>query len=191
MHIKAKRPIFAQILARKGGNTKMFPLSIYSNYRNVIEHKIPELLEEKFQEPGFTDFFLVDLKIGLNNKVEVFVDSDTSVTFEKCRKISRFLESYIDEKGWLGEKYTLEVSSPGIGRPLKFLRQYRKNIGRKVVVNTTEGKRRGVLTAVTEEMITVEWEERVKQGKKKIKQKMQAEIPVAQIEKIVVKISFN
>ena len=157
----------------------------------MIEQKIPELLEEKFQEPGFTDFFLVDLKVGINNKVEVFVDSDSSVTFEKCQKISRFLESYIDEEGWLGEKYTLEVSSTGIGRPLKFLRQYRKNIGRKVAVNTTtQGKHKGTLVAVTEEMITVEWEEKVKQGKKRIKQTVQAEIPLTEIEKIVVKISF-
>ena len=157
----------------------------------MIEQKIPELLEEKFQEPGFTDFFLVDLKVGINNKVEVFVDSDSSVTFEKCQKISRFLESHIDEEGWLGEKYILEVSSPGIGRPLKYVRQYYKNVGRKVAVNTKEeGKFKGTLVAVSEENITVEWEERGKQGKKKIKQTVQREISHAQIEKIVVKISF-
>lgn len=157
----------------------------------MIEQKIPELLEEKFQEPGFTDFFLVELKVGINNKVEVFVDSDSSVTFERCQKISRFLEAYIDEEGWLGEKYTLEVSSPGITRPLKFVRQYVKNIGRKVEVKTAEQKLTGKLIAANEETITIESDERVKVGKKKIKQKVQTEIPMAQIEKTIVKISFN
>lgn len=157
----------------------------------MIEQKIPELLEEKFQEPGFTDFFLVELKVGINNKVEVFVDSDSSVTFEKCQKISRFLEAYIDEEGWLGEKYTLEVSSPGITRPLKFVRQYVKNIGRKVEVKTGEGKLTGKLIAANDDGIVLESDERVKVGKKKIKQKVQTEIPMAQIEKTVVKISFN
>jgi len=171
----------------------MFPLFFYRelNDLTVIEHKIPELLEEKFQEEGFTDFFLVELKVGINNKVEVFVDSDSSVTFERCQKISRFLESYIDEEGWLGEKYTLEVSSPGITRPLKFLRQYIKNLGRKVEVTTETGTKKGKLIAATEEMVTLESVERVKVGKKKVKQTVQTEIPMAQIAKTIVKISFN
>lgn len=156
----------------------------------MIEQKIPELLKEKFKEEEFSDFFLVDLNVGINNKVEVFVDSDSSVTFEKCRKISRYLESFIDEEGWLGPKYILEVSSPGIGRPLKFLRQYHKNIGRKVEVKTTEAKHKGQLVAVSEDTITLENEERVKVGKKKVKQKVLTEIPFAEIEKTIVKISF-
>ena len=88
----------------------------------MIEQTIPQLLAEKFQESEFDDFFLVDLKLGINNKLEVFVDSDSQVTFEKCRKISRFLEEHLDQEGWLGDRYVLEVSSPGVGRPLKFLR---------------------------------------------------------------------
>ncbi len=156
----------------------------------MIEQTIPQLLAEKFQEPEFDDFFLVDLKLGINNKLEVFVDSDSQVTFEKCRKISRFLEEHIDREGWLSEKYVLEVSSPGISRPLKFLRQYHKNIGRKVEVSTEEGKQVGKLIAVTDENVTLEWVEKKKVGKKRVKETVQAEIPVAQITKTIVKISF-
>ncbi len=194
-----KIPIFAQINLTREGTRKCSLFSFIGieeskhllNDLTVIEHKIPELLEEKFQEVGFTDFFLVELKVGINNKVEVFIDSDSSVTFEKCQKISRFLESHIDEEGWLGEKYTLEVSSPGITRPLKFLRQYIKNLGRKVEVTTETGTQKGKLVAATEEMVTLENEERVKVGKKKVKQTVQTEIPMAQIVKTIVKISFN
>ena len=157
----------------------------------MIEKKIPELLEEKFTEEGFSDFFLVDLNVGINNKVEVFVDSDSAVTFEKCQKISRFLESHIDEAGWLGEKYILEVSSPWITRPLKFIRQYKKNIGRSVEVTTAEGKQKGELVAVKEDSIVLENQERVKVGKKKVKQTVQTEIPFEKIEKTIVKISFK
>ncbi|MEO0775175.1 MAG: hypothetical protein AAFW73_07960 [Bacteroidota bacterium] len=148
------------------------------------------MLAEKFQESEFDDFFLVDLKLGINNKLEVFVDSDSQVTFEKCRKISRFLEEHLDQEGWLGDRYVLEVSSPGVGRPLKFLRQYHKNIGRKVEVTTSEGKQVGQLVAVTEQSITLEREEKKKKGKKRVKEIVQAEIPVAQIEQTIVKISF-
>ena len=156
----------------------------------MIEQTIPQLLAEKFQESEFDDFFLVDLKLGINNKLEVFVDSDSQVTFEKCRKISRFLEEHLDQEGWLGDRYVLEVSSPGVGRPLKFLRQYHKNIGRKVEVTTSEGKQVGHIVAVTEQSITLEREEKKKKGKKRVKEIVQAEIPVAQIEQTIVKISF-
>ena len=156
----------------------------------MIEQTIPQLLAEKFQESEFDDFFLVDLKLGINNKLEVFVDSDSQVTFEKCRKISRFLEEHLDQEGWLGDRYVLEVSSPGVGRPLKFLRQYHKNIGRKVEVTTSEGKQVGQLVAVTEQSISLEREEKKKKGKKRVKEIVQAEIPVAQIEQTIVKISF-
>ena len=156
----------------------------------MIEQTIPQLLAEKFQESEFDDFFLVDLKLGINNKLEVFVDSDSQVAFEKCRKISRFLEEHLDQEGWLGDRYVLEVSSPGVGRPLKFLRQYHKNIGRKVEVTTSEGKQVGQLVAVTEQSITLEREEKKKKGKKRVKEIVQAEIPVAQIEQTIVKISF-
>lgn len=194
-----KIPIFAQINLTREGTRKCSLFSFIGievskhllNDLTVIEHKIPELLEEKFQEVGFTDFFLVELKVGINNKVEVFIDSDSSVTFEKCQKISRFLESHIDEEGWLGEKYTLEVSSPGITRPLKFLRQYIKNLGRTVEVTTETETKKGKLIAATEEMVRLESEERVKVGKKKVKQTVQTEIPMAQVVKTIVKISFN
>lgn len=157
----------------------------------MIEKKIAELLEEKFKEEDFIDCFLVETRAGKNQHIEVFVDSDGELTLAKCQKISRYLESHIDEKGWLGAKYRLEVSSPGIGRPLKFYRQYPKNIGRKVEVTTEEGVKKGKLVAVTEEQITLEDIVTRKQGKKKIKETVQTEIPFVQIKKTIIKISFK
>ena len=90
----------------------------------MIEDRIVELLGAKFEEEEFRDCFLVETKFHGNNKLEVFIDCDNGLTFEKCQKISRYLESFIDEKQWLGEKYVLDVSSPGIGRPLILKRQY-------------------------------------------------------------------
>ena len=74
-----------------------------------LEEKIVELLEEKFKEEEFTDCFLIDIKLHKHNKLDIFLDSDTGITFRKCQRISRYLESFIDEEGWLGEKYVLEV----------------------------------------------------------------------------------
>lgn len=159
----------------------------------MIEGRIIELLEQKFQEEEFQDCFTVEVKQHGSSKLEVFIDSDEGITFQKCRKVSRYLEEYLDTHLWMGEKYTLEVSSPGVGRPLLLKRQYQKNIGRKVEVQLVgHGKKaEGKLIAVAADGITVEEKKRVKEGKKKKTEIVQTEIPFDQIEKTKVKISFN
>ena len=121
---------------------------------NLVER----LLSEKFEEAEFEDCFLVDIEYSrANNKLQVFIDSDSSFGFEKCRKISRHLESYIDEHEVLGPKYTIEVSSPGLSRPLKFKRQYLKNKGRVLkVVMVDGGKVEGVIREAGESHILLE-----------------------------------
>lgn len=158
----------------------------------MIEKKLTELLEQKFTEEAFSSCFIIELKSLPGNRIEVFIDSDEGVNFSTCQQISRYLEHHIDEKGWLGEKYILEVSSPGVGRPLKLKRQYPKHIGRKLEVNLQEGETvSGTLTAVAEEGITLEEKTRVKDGKKKKTVILKHEVPFDNIKKAIVKISFS
>lgn len=156
----------------------------------LIEEKISSLLEQKFQEEEFLDCFLVEIRLN-HKKLDVFIDADSGITFRKCQQLSRYLESFIDEEGWLGEKYVLEVSSPGIGRPLQLKRQYKKNIGRKLEVSLLEGKKQeGKLIAVNENGITIEYKQRIKEGKKKRTEVVQDNIPFEEINKAIVKITF-
>jgi ribosome maturation factor RimP len=156
----------------------------------VVEH-IERLLAEKFQEAAFADCFLIEVKLGVNQKLEVFVDSDSGITFEKCQQISRYLEQFIDENNWLGERYTLEVSSPGVSRPLVQYRQYPRNIGRTVEVTLENGSLcKGILSAVTPGQIVVSAEVKTREGKKTKKEKVETVIPFSHIHKTVVKISF-
>jgi ribosome maturation factor RimP len=134
----------------------------------------------------------VDFELPSPTRLEVFIDSDSGVTFEKCRKISRYLEAVIEEENWFGEKYTLDVSSPGLTRPLKLKRQYVKNIGRKLDVTLKDGeKKKGQLIKVEDEAITLEETLRVKEGKKKVRKVVQSEIPFETIKKSLVVISFK
>lgn len=157
----------------------------------MVEDKITALLEEKFREDAFADCFLVDLKLHAHNKLDVFLDSDFGITFEKCHQISRYLEQYLDEEQWLGEKYVLEVSSPGISRPLMMQRQYPRNIGRKVEVKLNDGdKRTGTLKEVEEDHIILEEKVRVKEGKRKKTEVVETEISFSSIEYTKVKVTF-
>ncbi len=123
----------------------------------MIERLLSEALEKRFQEEDLKDCFLVDIVTKKDSKVEVYIDSDSSLSLDTCRIVSRYLENLIEENNWLGEKYTLEVSSPGLDRPLSLLRQYVKNIGRKIRVTKEDGSKiEGKLTAATPDKIEVE-----------------------------------
>jgi len=124
------------------------------------------------KEEDFQDCFLINMEKN-DNKVAIFLDADTGVTFEKCRKISRLLEAQIDESLILGEKYTLEVSSPGATAPLKLLRQYPQHVNRKIKVHLlaeegeNEGKEiEGKLIAIENEILHVQSVQG--KGKKKV-----------------------
>jgi len=152
----------------------------------ALEDKITALLKEKFQEEEFQDCFLVELNLTPNRKL------DEGINFDTCRRVSRHLEAHLDSEQWLGPKYTLEVSSPGVSRPLKLWRQYPKNIGRQVEVSLIheEKTRKGKLKDVQDDWIVIEEVHTVKQGKKKTKEPVEVEIPFDQIEKTIVKVSF-
>lgn len=157
-----------------------------------MEERIYDLLEAKFAEEEFSDCFLIDLKLHGNHKLDIFLDSDTGITFDRCRRISRYLEAHIDEAGWMGEKYVLEVSSPGVGRPLKLPRQYPKHVGRKLHLVLKDGtEMEGELIDVQADNITIERKVVEKQGKKKKRRKVATEIPFDAIGEATVKVSFK
>lgn len=141
-------------------------------------------------EEDLQDCFVVDVK-QTNTKLEVFVDSDSGMTFAKCRRISRMLEAYLDEEEPLGQKYTLNVSSPGVDRPLQFHRQYVKNVGRTLEVTTTEGEKvKGELLQADAAGIRLSYKTRRKEGKRKVTEVVENDFAYADIKKAIVKISF-
>lgn len=161
------------------------------HYMELTE-RIARLLEEKYAtDEAFADCFTVEIELKPGQRLYVFADSDSGMSFEKCQKISRYLESHLDANGWLGEKYVLEVSSPGIGRPFKFLRQYRNNLGRSVEVTLTDKTRQtGFLKAADETQIILVQKITEREGKKKKETKLETAIPFGQIEKTIVKLNF-
>ncbi len=164
----------------------------------MIELQIESFVLDLLQEPEYKDFYLLEVKHNpANKKVEVFIDSDTGFSLGAASKINRFLQKKIDESGILGEKYILDVSSPGIGKPLQLERQYKKNIGRTIEVTyTIEGeekpiKQKGILTQLKEgKGIVIQFDVKRKEGKKKIIETIENEIAFENIQKAVVKITF-
>lgn len=142
-------------------------LFLLTNFRVVDLNIVKNRLLEKFNEDEFKDCFIVDIEYSSNSKkLQIFIDSDSDFGFDKCRKISRYLEEYLDQSQELGEKYTLEISSPGLSRPLKYYRQYRKNKGRTLKVILEDGALiEGIIDDVNEYELTL----KNKNEKKKMK----------------------
>ena len=103
------------------------------------------------------EIFLVEIKITPGNQITVLLDADNGITIEKCTSVNRALYKFIEESELFPDgNFSLEVSSPGVDKPLKLHRQYIKNIGRKVEVELIDGtKTEGTLTAVNEDSITI------------------------------------
>lgn len=70
-----------------------------------------------------------------NRVIEVFIDSEANVSADDCAGISREIDKKLEEQNLFESGYRLEVSSPGVNRPLKYLKQFPKHINRKFDVS--------------------------------------------------------
>ncbi|HRI28566.1 MAG TPA: ribosome maturation factor [Chitinophagales bacterium] len=120
----------------------------------TLPETITNWIKEHFQS---TNCFMVDIKIWANNsKIQVLIDCDEGVDIDTCAKLSRYLEQQLEKHKLVPEKYLLEVSSPGVGTPLKFYRQYQKSINRQLTILLADNSTlEGTLTEVREDGITI------------------------------------
>lgn len=107
-----------------------------------------------------TDKFLVDISVSAGNVVDIFVDGDEGISIKECVKISRLIEAGFDREI---EDYELRVSSAGLTKPFKLLRQYKKYLNREIEVADLENKKiLGILKSISESGFELE----LKKGKK-------------------------
>ena len=152
-----------------------------------VEKRVAALVEEKIADRP--ELFLVEVKMLPNNKLIIHVDGDEGISIQDCVAISRHVGFHLEEENTIEQAYNLEVSSPGVGEPLKLIRQYNKNIGRTVSIKLKEGlKKEGKLLSVTENNLLIE--ESVKEkGKKAVA--VQTDVPFNDILETSVLISFK
>jgi ribosome maturation factor RimP len=97
---------------------------------NELKENIFNLSAEIVQK---LNFFLIDFNIRGDQRkqiIEVFVDGEKNVSADDLAEISREINSAIEEKNLIDKSYRLDVSTPGVDRPLKFLQQFSKHVNR-------------------------------------------------------------
>jgi ribosome maturation factor RimP len=112
-----------------------FPTFFYS--QKFVKSELEAVVESALDALGFD---LVDLRRGGSRSrpvVEIRIDrrDGEKVTVEDCARASRALEAHLDN-GELGDRYELQVSSPGMDRPLKLERDWRRFVGRQATVKS-------------------------------------------------------
>ena len=153
----------------------------------TFKEKVSRLLEEGLLEKP--TLFLIDLTITESFKIIVTLDGDNGVALQDCIDISRSIDNNLDREE---HDFSLEVASAGVSSPLKHIRQYKKNVGRILQVETDTINIEAKLVEANDGFIVMEWEAREpkKIGKGKETVQKRQEIPYSEIKKAIVIIIF-
>lgn len=103
-----------------------------------LKEKITEYAKEVSEQEGVE---ILDIEIHPGGKgltLRIFIDKEGGVTIKDCENFSRAIEAILDVEDPIKSSYTLEISSPGIDRPLKEKKDFLRNIGRNVKITTKE-----------------------------------------------------
>ncbi len=120
----------------EGHKPPFYALNFSEILIEVIDTKTIRKMSEDFLKgtPGF----VVDVHVAAGNVIRVSLDNDNRTSIEDCMALSRHIEGSFDRDE---EDFSLDVGSPGLDQPLKVLRQYKKLIGKQVMVLPKIGKK--------------------------------------------------
>jgi len=121
--------------------------------------KMMEMLEPLVEAEGFE---LLDIRVfrgGGRSTVRIYLDGEGGITLDQCAKTSRTLGMHLEEADIVREAYVIEVSSPGVRRPLRALAHFQAAVDTNVILKVASGERtrklKGLLQKVTETELTL------------------------------------
>ncbi|EFI42269.1 ribosome maturation factor RimP [Peptoniphilus sp. oral taxon 386] len=132
--------------------------------KNDLIDKIKNIAEECSNEIGYE---IVDVEYQVGNKhdlLSIFIYKKEGIDINDCTNMSRIIESILDKEDIIDKPYYLEISSPGLDRPLKTKDDYRRNVGNEVTVKLyapLDGKKliEGILENYDESIIILSVED--------------------------------
>lgn len=113
------------------------------------------------------NFELVDVeyvKEGGTWYLRAYIDKEGGITVNDCEDVAREMNVLLDEEDFIPDAYVFEVSSPGLGRPLKKEKDYVRNMGKELEIRTYKAINRckefyGLLKAYDKDTVTIETED--------------------------------
>ncbi|HIU75299.1 MAG TPA: ribosome maturation factor RimP [Candidatus Pelethocola excrementipullorum] len=132
--------------------------------KEEYEQKAEAMLLPIVDEHGFELVDVEYVKEGGNWYLRAYIDKEGGIAVDDCEVISRAFGNMLDEKDFIEDSYILEVSSPGLGRPLKKEKDYVRSMGKELEIRTYRAIDRqkeffGVLSAYDENSVTITMED--------------------------------
>ena len=136
--------------------------------REEYEQKTEELLEPIVSALGFELVDVEYVKEAGTWYLRAYIDKPGGITVDDCEAVSRKFSDILDEKDYIPDSYVFEVSSPGLGRPLKKEKDFKRSIGEEVEIRTYRAIDRqkeftGILKGFDENTVTIIYEDETDQ----------------------------
>ena len=131
--------------------------------RDTYESKVEAYLLPIMEEHNFELVDVEYVKEAGMWYLRAYIDKEGGFTVDDCEMVSRKLSDWLDEKDFIDDSYILEVSSPGLGRPIKKDKDFQRNLGDEVEIRTYKpiNKQKefvGLLDAWDKESVTLQME---------------------------------
>lgn len=132
--------------------------------RETYEQRTEAILLPILEKNGFELWDVEYVKEGGNWYLRAYIDKPGGIMVNDCEIVSRELSDILDEQDYIDDSYILEVSSPGLGRPLKKDRDFERSIGEEVEIRTYRAVDHqkefvGILKEFDKETVTIEYED--------------------------------
>lgn len=128
--------------------------------KDEYEQKTEELLLPILKKRNFDLIDVEYIKEGSTWFLRAYIDKEGGITINDCEDVAREMNPILDELDYIDASYTFEVSSPGLGRPLKKEKDFARNLGKDVEIRTYrpishKKEFRGKLKAYDDKTVTI------------------------------------
>ena len=129
-----------------------------------ITEQVWAFAEPVVQAHGCSLWDVEDVKEGGDWFLRLYIDKEGGFTVDDCEMVSRRLSDWLDKEDFIDDSYILEVSSPGLGRPLKKEKDFKRSLGEAVDIKLYRAIERqkdfsGILTAYDADTVTIRYED--------------------------------
>ena len=130
----------------------------------IYEAKTEELILPILEKLNFELVDVEYVKEGSTWYLRAYIDKEGGITVNDCEDVAREMNVLLDEEDFIPDAYVFEVSSPGLGRPLKKEKDYIRNMGKEIEIRTYKAINRckefyGLLKAYDKDTVTIEIED--------------------------------
>lgn len=132
--------------------------------REAYEARTEELITPILERMQFELVDVEYVKEGATWYLRAYIDKEGGITVNDCEAVAREMNEILDREDYIEDSYVFEVSSPGLGRPLKKEKDYARSMGKKLEIRTYRAidKKKefyGILTSYDEKTVTIETED--------------------------------